>query len=329
MTIETPDVELDDSVASARASNLRETNPELYGEEAKAPDDAAAADAGTDAGTAAAGEKTDDAPAGDTADAGAKPGDEQQHIPRARLNEVVQEKKDALAERDALRARLAEIEAEQQAAAAKAAELPARDIEAEMDELDAKYDAGDIDSDERRAQMKVLQRDLRKQLAEEATAAALQAVEQRDTQRAAQTQAEQWQEASDRFMADPKNAAYKEPIRIAALNEAMKAVDTERGGKITYDDLLKEARNRVEVAFGGSVAAEGAETPQQKVARERREAAARAAAEASALPDRPSGGVGARGTDATKDVENISRAEWRKLPQSKRDELLGKIPASA
>lgn len=327
--------ELSDSVDAARSSNLRETNPELYGEEkAKADEAADDADAKPDADKPA----DDDAASDEAADKADKPdeaateddgADDKQHIPRARLNEVVREKKDALAERDALQARIDAIESaekERTLAAEEAAKAPARDIDAEIDAVIEKYEAGDLDEAEKRAALKPLERDLRKQLTDQAVAAAVKASEQRDSERSQQTQAAQWEDATAKFMADPLNAAYKEPIRIAALNEAMKVVDTEAGGKMAYAELLQVARDRVEVAFGGAPSS-ATETSQQKVTRERRELAAKAAAGTSVLPDRPNGGIGTRGTPAPLDTESISRAEWRKLSQAQKDEALGKTPA--
>jgi len=315
---------LDDSVTAARAGNLRESNPELFGEEPKVMVDTPAVDvpASEEGGEADAPGSTDDA----AADEGKNKGDQQ--IPRARLNEVVAKEKNTAAERDALRARLDEIEAAQRAAEAEAARQPERDIDAEIEAVIEKYDNGDIDDAEKRALLKPLERDLRQQGIDKAVAVALAEVEKRNSERMAQTDAEQWATATAKFNADPANAVYQTPIRIAALNEALKEVSAEHQGKIGYDELLQEARDRVEVAFGGTPSTT-TETAQQRVARERREAAARAAAGASSLPAMPAGGVGARGSDGTKDVENISRAEWRKLTPAQRDELLGKTPASA
>jgi len=322
---ETP---LDDSVNAARAGNLRESNPELFGEEPKVKADAPTDDGAAVEAVAAGDADSSDTPAVDDAAGGEGKNKGGDQIPRARLNEVVAKEKNTAAERDALRARLEEIETAQRLAAEEAARQPERDIDAEIEAVIKQYDDGDIDDAEKRALLKPLERDLRQQGIDKAVAVALAEVEKRNGERTAQTEAEQWAAATTRFSADPANEVYQTPIRIAALNEALKEVSAEHQGKIGYDELLKEARDRVEVAFGGKPSST-TETTQQRVTRERREAAARAAAEASSLPAMPSGGVGARGSDGTRDVENISRAEWRKLTQAQRDEMLGKTPASA
>lgn len=318
------EVELSTSVSAARASNLRETNPELFGGEKKAE---AGDDAGADAGKEGA--TTGDEHADD------ETGSSQQ-IPRARLNEEVSKKKilrqerDAATERaDALQAKLDQIEADRvaaaQAAADTAAKLPARDIEAELEALQQSFEDGEIESDELHAKRKELNKDLRQQLRDEAVAEALAAVEQRDAKNAQQTQAQQWESATAKFFDAPENAAYKQPIRVAALNEAMKVVSAEHGGKIGYDELLAKARDSVEVAFGGKPSTQ---TAGDRVAKQRREAAALAAAGVSSLPERPIGGEGERSGKDGKEVDSISRAEWRKLPQAKKDEMLGKTAAA-
>lgn len=325
------DTELSDSVTSARASNLRETSPELFTGEPKQdatpPEGDAGGDKDADADAAAAAAGDDGDAAGDAATAG---GDDNQLIPRARLNEVVREKRTAIEAAEALRVRLEALEqaeTDRQTAAAKAAEAPARDIEAELDALEEKFDEGDLDQAEFRTQRKVLERELRAQERDAAVAAALSEVERRNGEQQQQTKAQQWEAASTKFMTDPLNAAYADPIRQGALNQAMKVVLAENGGVMGYDELLEESRLRVEKAFGGDTKPRN-ESPQDKVTRERRARAALAAAEASSLPDRPIGGVGARGTgEGKEDPEQISREEWRKMSPAEKDKHLGKTPA--
>lgn len=321
------EVELSDSVTAARTSNLRETNPELYGGEAKKVElvvddkdaEAVAAKAAEDVASVAAQKVADDDDGGDN-----------QMIPRARLNEVTRDKKSAQEEATALRARLEALEQAEAAreAAAQAAASPARDIEAELNALEDQFDNGDIEADEFRPKRRALERDLRQQVSDAAVAKALEEVERRNGEQARQSKEQEWTTASTKFMSDPLNAAYQDPIRAGALNQAMQLVSTEHGGAISYADLLEEARQRVEKAFGGDATARG-ETAQDRVKRERTAAAALAAAQASALPDRPLGGIGQRGAgEGAADSEAVSREEWKKLPQAEKDKMLGKTAAA-
>jgi hypothetical protein len=334
--------ELTDSVSDASAANLREKNPELFGDEPKASklEDLTAEDLAAIAGEEdGEGKDKDDVP---------KPGEgvperdpaTGKFIPKERFDEVNTQRKQereareaAERERDELkRAAQERAEAERLAAEAKAREV--HDYDADRVALDAKYDANEIDQAEYRKQLREIDKADRAQdrhLAEEAAVARVRKETQAERERAENQTAEQIaadaNAAAIAFMEKPENAAYKnDPIRMAAINVQREIIYNERNGNIGWSELLDEAKARVEEYFGASKKTDNkpAETEAERVKRERLEKQARATAQGSALPARPDGGVGARATAEPEDENDISTEEYRKLPKAERDRRLGK-----
>lgn len=330
------ETELTDDVPGA-GTNIRESNPALFGddvpqasklEDLTAEDLAAIAGDGDDNDPPAVG---DAPPERDPATG--------KFIPKARFDEVNSERKAERDAREALEARLAALEKERTDAAeaarlaeeAKAKEL--HDFDADRDALQAKYDANEIDASELSREMRKLdkaerQQDLR--VAEENAVVRMRKEQAAERERAENQTAAEIETAANTaaaaFLEKPENAPYKtDPIRIAALNVQREIIYAEKGGKIGWNELLDEAKARVEAYLGEKKAADKpVETEAERVKRERLAKQARATAEASSLPARPDGGVGARGTVEPEDENEISTEEWAKLPKAERDRRLGK-----
>lgn len=342
------EIELTDSVDDATAATLREKNPGLFGDD---PPASKLADLTPEDLAAIAGTDTDVKP--DADDAADEDDDDKQErdaagrfVPRARLDELTAQRNKEREAREAAEARLAKIEKEQQdaaeaarvAAEAKAKEV--HDYEADRDALQAKHEANEIDTAEFLRELRKIDKAERQQdqrITEENALARLRKEQKEERDRAESQSIEQAateaNTAAAEFLAKPENAAYKtDRFRIAALNTEREAIFAERNGDISWADLLVEAKKRVEEYLGAAKPEKKGESDAERTTRERKERQARATAEASSLPSRPDGGVGARATTEPEDENDISPEEYRRLPKAERDRRLGKdgrVPAKS
>lgn len=264
--------------------------------------------------------------------------DKGRFVPRARLDELTAKRREAEDRLTAAEEKLSRMEAERQASEAAAREAAekaknSRDFDAERDALQDKLDNQEIEQTDFRKQMRELDKEEREQIRRAAVAEAIEQIDKRNTE-AQQRQHEQTierasadlKEAAERFLAEPENAAYKDDkFRIAAFNVAKEEIWAEKDGNISWDQLLQESKDRVEKYFAPQ-AKVADETPAERVARERREQAQKAAASVRDIPGRPNGGMGSRALQG-RDDDNLemSRNEYAKLPQAERDRLLGKV----
>ena len=264
--------------------------------------------------------------------------DKGRFVPRARLDELTAKRRDAEDRLTAAEEKLSRMEAEREAREAAEREATekaqkSRDFDADRDALQEKFDSNEIEQADFRRQMRELDKEEREQIRRLAVAEAIEQIDKRNTE-AAKRQHEQTierasadlKEAAERFLAEPENAPYKtDQFRIAAFNVAKEEVWAEKAGNIGWDELLEEARERVEKYFAPH-AKTADETPAERVARERREQEQKAAATVRDIPGRPNGGMGSRALQG-RDDENLemSRNEYANLPQAERDRLLGKV----
>lgn len=318
------ETELTDSVNDAAGKDLRTNSPDLFGD-TPSEDDAKPIDPEFTLEDLEAIASDDD----DERD------DKGRFVPRSRVDELTAQRnaeRDARAAAEARATALEEAQAEQARAAQEAADKLAaqRDFDAERDALQEKYDANELDLADFRKQTRVIDKEQREFDKRMAVAEAIYLIDKRNTE-AEQRQHEQTvqrasadlKEAAERFLAESDNAVYKDDqFRIAAFNVAKEEIWIERNGNIAWDDLLTQAKERVEEHFAP---VDKASAAVDKTLRERREKAAKAASEVTAIPARPNGGMGSRAL-ANRDEDNMemSRVEWSKLPQAERDRILGK-----
>lgn len=329
------ELELTDDVPGAR-TNIRETNPALYGDDAP-PATSKLEDLTEEDLAAIAGDDDD----GDEADDGKERERDTsgRFVPRARIDELTIQRNKERERAEAAEAKAAQLEKERQdaaeaarlAAEAKAKEL--HDFDADRDALQAKFDANEIDLSEFNRETRKLdkaerQQDLR--VAEENAVARIKKEQAAEREKAEQESFKEIEadavRAAQTFMADPENAEYKtDHYRRVMLDREREIIFKERDGNIGWDELLVEAKKRVEAYIADKKpAAKPSETEAERVARDRRERQARATAEASSLPARPDGGRGGRATAEPEDENDITPEEFRRLPKAERDRRLGK-----
>ena len=156
----------------------------------------------------------------------------------------------AIAENTAATRALAEQIAagrEQPAAAAVEEQAPQpRDYDAELRALEDKYDNGDIDQAEFRRQEREL---LPAHTRDEPLAAVPQQQEDYDEAARKMHEAAQeaaWNEANTRFFADPGNAALiADNVKKAGFQAAVNDAFAESKGKLSFDEVLVKARERI------------------------------------------------------------------------------------
>lgn len=268
--------------------------------------EAAAAAAGDAAGTAS--------DAGAAAGASSDGGDKRPPamVPRARLNEVI-EQRDAAREIAEQNSReLAELRARLEATKAP------KDFDVEFTALQAKYDAGEIEDGE-------FQREQTKLLREEAKHAA--------TVAALETQAESLKQATERSWADevkvwsdanPGFFAIEDAGNI--FQRAINAAAALHGADISNADLLHHA-SRMAFELTGyeppAGAAAAASSGADAAATRRAQNAARAA-EGSTAPPPIAGGVGGRGgPERNIDVAQMKPGTFSKLSKDEQERQLG------
>lgn len=336
-------IQLTDSVNDPNAKDLRSKAPELFNNDVTQalPGDAND-DAGADAGADEAGADGDaaatgaDAEGADGGDKGGDRGKEGGPIPKKRFNEVL-EQRDAAKQRAAqleqeradLVARLEAAEAANKTAAQEQADAAAqRDIRAELEALDDQYDLGDLDVGEYRKQQRVLQRALDKQIEDRASAAAKAVGAAAVQEDRALSNQQQFERARDGFLARPENKMFNDHVPAAtALNAAMQEIAAANPTKrFTHEELFEAGRARM-VEVGMLAAPAGATDPKKATEEQRARQSAQQNATAALIPPHPAGGRGDRGNaDPAIDMTSVSASEWAKLPQARRDELLGKTP---
>lgn len=359
--------QLDDSVRSARAiGDIRTEHAELFTEtppdtrspEQKAldaatdphakPDGDAGADKGAakDAGADAGADAGDGKDKGEGADAGADAGDDKDKggkgggeakIPKARFDEVVQERNREREQREKMAQQLRERD-ERDAAAAKAAEDakkdPPRDWDKEFDAIEEEYEGGTLSEREYRTKIRKLEQARVDAKAEELIRPVLEKEAQREEREALEEVNTAIDAAAKKLVAEyPALDHLNEKTRnVEAINEVVAernqllelGIEPAKALKMATAVVVEKYKlERVEPKKG--------ETEQERVQRERREAAARTAAGAAAIPPDPkqAGGQGQRSVREADPIETMTPKQWAALTPAQRDEYLGKIPEGA
>lgn len=286
--------------------------------------DSEPADEDGDDGAAPATGAADGAPATAAADDEGQPPPRSPGIPKARFDEVNEERKalrDENAElRQLLREHLRATTGAQPAGQVEDDAPAARDFAAERKALRAKYDAGELTDDEYDAQKDAL-------LIEQARQEALAEIQPR-LQPLAERSAK---EERDQLVTALNEEAARWYGKYPELNHEAEGANTEAIQSVlaSRDALIKSGIEPVRalrlavLEYGeGQAAAPAVPDKAQETGNARRVAAATAAAAAAAVPPLPAGGTGNRATAGKIDVMNLGREDWEKLPQAEKDRLL-------
>ncbi|HSX21515.1 MAG TPA: hypothetical protein VLE97_01920 [Gaiellaceae bacterium] len=299
---------------------------------AKIAADKAAADADADAAAAKATDDAAKAAAAKDDDKGDGKGGKG-GIPKVRFDEVVTERNETRLQLERMAAQLRERD-ERDAAAERqrqeAAKNPPRDFDKEFDGIEEEYEAGTMTEREYRTKIRKLEQDRVDFKLEQS----LKPVIEKEAER---EEREALEEVNSAIDAEAQKMIKIYPMldhnnKATADVEAINAVVAERDANIALGmEPAKALRLAVaEIADKRSLKraeAGAAETPQQRVERERLAASAKAAAGASAIPASPTdgGGKGERGNAEKSPLEAMSPKEWKGLTKAQQDEYLGRV----